>query len=104
MGGQPVAYQTVSASPANGATITVTGTASTTYFQNIAFVRDAIGLVTVPMELPGGVDFAAREMYRNISMRIVRAFDIFNDVTPCRIDLLWGTSTFYSELGVRLTN
>ena len=104
VGGQPVAYQTVSASPANGATITVTGTASTTYFQNIAFVRDAIGLVTVPMELPGGVDFAAREMYRNISMRIVRAFDIFNDVTPCRIDLLWGSSTFYPELGVRLTN
>ena len=98
------AYQTVSNSPANGATITVTGVASTTYFQNLAFVRDAIGLVSVPMELPGGVDFAAREMYRNISMRIIRAFDIWNDVTPCRIDILYGTATFYAELGCRLTN
>lgn len=98
------AYQTVSASPANSAAITVFGTASTSYFQNIAFVRDCFGLVCVPMELPGGVDFAAREMYRNISMRIVRAFDIFNDVTPCRIDILYGTSTFYPELGCRMTN
>ena len=98
------AYQNVSASPANNAAITVLGTASTTYFQNIGFTRDAFGLVCVPMELPGGVDFAAREMYRAISMRIVRAFDIFNDVTPCRIDVLYGTSTYYPELGCRLTN
>ena len=98
------AYQTVSASPSNLATINVTGTASTTYFQNVAFTRDAFGLVTVPMELPGGVDFAAREMYKNISMRIIRAFDIFNDVTPCRIDILYGTASFYPELACRLTN
>jgi hypothetical protein len=37
-------------------------------------------------------------------MRVVRAFDIFNDVTPCRIDILYGNACFYSELGVRLTN
>lgn len=98
------AYQTVTASPANGATIAVKGNAGSSYFQNIGFVRDCFGLVCVPMELPGGVDFAAREAYRNISMRIVRAFDIFNDVTPCRIDVLFGTSTFYPELGVRLSN
>ena len=98
------AYQTVSNSPSNGSSIQVKGSASTAYFQNLAFSRDCIGLVCVPMEVPGGVDFAAREMYRNISMRIVRAFDIFNDVTPCRIDILYGSSTFYPELGVRLTN
>jgi hypothetical protein len=98
------AYQNCTVSPANGAAITVKGTASTSYFQNIAFTRDCFGLVCVPMELPGGVDFAAREMYRNISIRIVRAFDIFNDVTPARLDLLYGTSCFYPELGCRLTN
>jgi P22 coat protein - gene protein 5 len=98
------AFQTVSASPANGAAITVMGTAQGSFFQNIAFTRDCFGLVCVPMELPGGVDFAAREMFRNISMRIVRAFDIFNDVTPCRIDVLFGTATFYPELGCRLTD
>lgn len=97
------AYQTVDASPANNATITVLGTASTAYPQNLAFVRDAFGLVTVPMELYDGVDFKARSEYRGISMRIIRAFDINNDVAPTRIDILYGVSSFYPELAVRLT-
>lgn len=97
-------YQTVTASPANGAAISVKGTAGVQYGQNIGFVRDAFGLVTVPMELPQGVDFAAREAYKGISLRVVRAFDIFNDVTPCRMDVLYGTATYYPELACRLTN
>jgi len=98
------AYQTVTASPASLAPLTVKGTASTSYFQNVGFVRDCFGLVTVPMELPQGVDFAAREMYKNISLRIIRAYDITNDLFPARVDVLYGTATFYAELGVRLTN
>lgn len=98
------AYQTVSNSPANGAAIVVKGAASTSYAQNIGFVRDCFGLVTVPMELPNGVDFAARETYKNISLRVIRAYDINNDVFPCRIDVLYGTATYYPELGCRLTN
>lgn len=98
------AYQTVTGSPANGAAVSVKGTASTTYPQNIAFVKDTFGLVTVPMELPDGVDFKAREMYKNISLRIIRAYDIQNDVFPCRVDILYGTTTFYPELGCRLTS
>lgn len=99
------AYQTVDQSPASGASgnITVTGTASTAYPQNLAFVKDCFALVTVPLEIPGGVDFAARETYKNISMRVIRAYDINNDVFPCRMDVLYGTATFYPELGVRLT-
>lgn len=98
------AYQNVDNAPANGSTISVMGTASTSYFQNIGFTRDAFGLVCVPMELPGGVDFAARQMFRNISMRIVRAYDVWNDVTPCRIDILFGVAMFYQQLACRLTN
>ena len=99
------AYQNVSASPANLATVTVlSGTASTTYFQNLAFVKDTFGLVTVPLELPGGVDFAARNDYRGISMAIVRAFDITNYQMPCRTDILYGVAAFYPEIGVRMTN
>lgn len=98
------AYQTVDAAPINAALITVKGVASTQYAQNLGFVRDAFGLVTVPLELPDGVDFKAREMYKNVSMRIVRQYDINNDYTPTRIDVLYGTATFYPELAVRLTN
>lgn len=98
------AYQTVDASPAANAAITVVGTASTSYAQNIGFVRDAFGLVTVPLELPDGVDFKARDTYKGISMRIIRAYDVNSDTLPCRMDLLYGTATFYPELAVRLTN
>ncbi len=99
------AYQNVSASPANNATVSViSGTTGQALAKNIAFVRDAFGLVTVPKILPDGVDFKARETYKNISMRIVRAFDINNDVMPTRVDVLYGVSAFYPELAVRLTN
>ena len=100
------AYQSSSAAPANLATVSnvTTPTASTSYFNNLAFCRDAIGLVTVPMELPDGVDFRAREMWKGVSMRIIRAYDVNNDVLPCRVDILWGTAAFYNELAVRVTN
>jgi hypothetical protein len=98
------AYQTATASPANGAVITVKGTPSTAYVQNLAFTRDAFGLVTVPMELPDGVDFKARQEYKNVSLRILRVYDVNNDVWPCRTDILYATTAFYPELGCRLTN
>lgn len=102
-GGAAVAYQNVSALPANGAAVTVTGTASTAYPQNLAFVRDAFGLVCVPLEIPSGVDFAAREMWKGLSVRLIRDYDINSDAFPARLDLLCGTSTFYQELACRLT-
>lgn len=97
-------YQTVSASPANSAPIVVKGSASTSYAQNLAFVKDTFGLIMVPMEIPQGLDFAARSTFKNISLRVLRQYDINNDVLPCRIDMLYGTTTYYPETGVRLTN
>lgn len=97
-------YQTVSASPANATPISVRGSASTTYGQNLAFVKDTFGLVCVPLELPQGVDFAAQTNNKGMSVTIVRAFDINNHVMPTRIDTLYGTATYYPETGVRLTN
>ena len=100
------AFQNASGSPANLALVGVVSspTKSTGYFNNIGFVRDAMGLVTVPLELPEGVDFRSREMWKGISMRVARAWDINNDVFPCRIDVLYGTALFYDDLAVRLTN
>lgn len=104
-------YQNVSVAPANLAAIRgisgnagFSGNANGTYFQNVAFVKDTFGLVMVPLEVPSGQDFAARETWRGMSMRIWRAADINNDVFPCRIDMLFGTATYYPELGIRLTN
>lgn len=98
------AYQTVTQSPPAGAAVTVlTGATGTAYAQNIAFSRDCFGLVSVPLEMPDGVDFKAQQKYKNISLRILRVYDVNNDVWPCRSDILYGVTCFYPELGVRRT-
>lgn len=98
-------YATVDNSPAAGASITViSGASAATNAKNIGFCKDAFGLVTVPLEMPEGVDFKAQEVYKGVNLRIIRAYDINNDVTPCRLDVLWGTTTYYQELACRLTN
>jgi hypothetical protein len=101
----PSAYQTVDAAPISGAAITViSGAASSNLAKNIGFTRDAFGLVTVPLIMPDGVDFKAQENYKGINLRVIRAYDINNDVLPTRIDVMWGTATYYPELACRLTN
>lgn len=97
-------YQNVDVLPANLASISVQGSANTSYFQSVGFIRDTFGLVTVPMELPENVDFKARSMYGGISMSIIRQYDINQSSIPCRMDCLLGTTTYYPETGVRLTN
>ncbi|MGD0656405.1 MAG: P22 phage major capsid protein family protein, partial [Thermoguttaceae bacterium] len=79
------------------------GTANTSYPMSFAYHQDAFTLATADLELPQGVDFAARETYDGISMRIVRAFDITNDQFPCRIDVLGGWATLRPELACRIT-
>ena len=98
-------YQNVTGPMAVATTVTwSTGTtaAQTGTPQNLAFTRDAFGLVMVPLEIPQGVDFAARETYRNVSLRVIRAYDVNNDVFPTRIDMLFGDTVYYDEPAVRL--
>lgn len=97
------ALQTVTVSPANGATIVWSGNANgTTYVNNVAYHQDAFTLATADLVLPGGVDFAARENYDGISMRIVRAYDITNDLFPTRIDVLYGFAALRPEMACRI--
>ena len=103
LAGASIANGTVATLPTTGSTITLlSGTASTSYPQNIAYHQDAFTLATADLELPRGVDFAARETYDGLSMRIVRAFDITNDMFPCRIDILGGWATLRGELATRI--
>jgi len=89
----------------SGAAVLLSGsTASTGYQQSLAYHQDAFTFATADLELPNGVDFAARETYDGISMRIVRAFDISNDQMPCRIDVLGGFANLRPELAVRITS
>jgi hypothetical protein len=70
--------------------------------QNLAFNKNAFALVTVDQEIPQGVHFAAREVYKNISLRIVRQYDINSNQIPARIECLFGVKTIYPELACRI--
>lgn len=98
------AYQNVSAAPADNAAVTfVTGTAATAYAQNLCFHKNAFALVMADLDLPDGAAFKARESYENMSMRVVKQYDIDNDKDIIRLDILYGVKAIYPELAVRLT-
>ncbi len=101
--GSGVANGTVAESPASGATVNLlSGSANTNYPLNVAYHKDAFTMASADLEMPKGVDFAARETYDGVSMLIVRAYDINNAQFPCRIDVLAGWATLRPELACRI--
>jgi hypothetical protein len=101
------AYQNVTARPADNAAIVVkTGTASTTYAQNILWHPDSITFVSPEMEVPGGMDMAYSVPAPDaggISLRFVRGFDITNNKRISRFDVLWGAAVTRQGWVVRRT-
>jgi hypothetical protein len=99
------AYQTVSAQPADNAAITVIGTASTNYPQNMVFHKNAFALVVVPMEIPAGVpsELVGRETYKGISVRLVPYYDGANDVSNWRLDVLYAVKSIFPDLATRMS-
>lgn len=96
------AQQTVDAAPADNAAITVLGTASTAYPQNLGFHKNAFALVTVPLEMPDGASFKARESADGLSVRVVKDYDIDTDEDVIRLDILYGRKAIYPDLACRL--
>lgn len=97
------ARKNVSASPtASGAVVKVGAGANEVYYPSLGFHRDAFAFATADLVMPKGVDFAAREVMDGLSMRIVRAYDINNDVFPCRLDIMYGYKTLRAQLATRI--
>ncbi len=102
--GQNAAYQNVVSLPADGVTVAVlNGAASAIHPQNLGFHRNALALVTVPLELPDSAVFKARADWRGYSIRVIKAYDIDTDDEIIRLDIFFGTKDIYPDLGVRLT-
>lgn len=98
------ARQNISALPADNAAVTVTGSASTAYAQNLAFHRDAFVFATADLEDVSQYGaWGSREVMDGISMRVARQYDINNDKIPCRIDVLYGYKTVRPQLAARVT-
>lgn len=96
------AKQNISNKPAANKAIVFVGDPSSAYAQNLGYHRDAFAFVTADLEMPKGVDFAAREVFDGISMRVVRQYDINYDKFPCRIDVLYGYKAVRPQLAVRI--
>lgn len=89
------------ASPLTFLTGTLSG--ATTFAQNIVCHKNAFTLATADLIMPEGVDMAARNNYKGVSMRLIRQYRIGTDDLPCRIDVLYGFKTIYAELAYRVT-
>lgn len=84
--------------------VSVAGTASTAVNTSMLFQKEAFAFATADLVMPKGVDFAAREVFDGISMRVVRQYDINNDKFPCRLDVLYGYKAIRPQLAVRVHN
>lgn len=97
-------HQTVTYSgTTDGRTITVVGTASTAYRQNMVFHKNAMALAVVPMELPAAAYGAARRSYKGISVRVIPIYDGTNDISKWRLDLLYGRKLIDPRVGTRMS-
>ena len=98
-------FQTVTAAPADNAAITVkTVAALGEHKQNLAFHRNAITLAMAPLDLPTDGASASRESFGNISIRAVRQYNITDDETVYRFDILFGVKAQNPDFAIRTTS
>lgn len=84
-------YQTVDASPANGADILMVTKANEIYCKNLAYVQKAVTLATADLVMPtGAVVECSRANYDGISMRILTDYLPKSDQLATRLDVLFG--------------
>lgn len=98
------AFQTVTASPANAAAITIVGAASASYDANILFHRDAFTLAMVPMSEPtAGTGAKVSQMSDDgFTVKVTEAYDAINDNSIMRLDVLFAWAAPYPELACKV--
>jgi len=97
------AFQNVSAAALDAATVTILGTASTGYAQNMVFHKNAFALVMVPMVKPPGAVEVARRSYKGFQVRVIPYYDGTNDQSNWRLDVLYGVKTLDARLATRIS-
>lgn len=90
-GGPAVQYQTVDASPINGAAMVMASKSGEVYRKSIAYVQKAVTLATADLVMPRkAVEEAARAVYDGISMRVLTDYLPNSDQLATRVDVLFG--------------
>lgn len=96
------ATQNVNSVPADNAAITKVGTTSTVYKPSLLYHKNAFTFATADLPLPKGVDFASRQVYDGISLRILRQYDGNYDRFITRADVLYGYTSLYPQNASRV--
>lgn len=92
--GTDTQYQTVVASPDNGAQVRLVTQSNEVYRRSLAYVQKAITMATADLVIPRkAVEEAARANYDGISMRILTDYLPATDQLVTRTDLLFGSLT-----------
>lgn len=95
-------YQNCDAGAANNAKLTFTGAASTAYNQSILFNKGFACFGSADLVMPNGIDFASRQVFDGISMRLVRDYDIVKDRFLTRLDVLYGYKVLRPHLAAKV--
>lgn len=94
----------ISAAPQADAVATIVGAASTGYEQGLLFHRDAFTFATADLEMPEAAGFKSRQTYDGLSLRLVGDYNITDDESLYRIDILYGFTALRPEHACRITS
>lgn len=95
-------HANVTNTPADGAALTFSGSATTLYNQSLLFQKGYACFATADLLMPEGTHFASRQVYDGISMRIVGDYDIQRDRFLIRADVLYGYKILRPELATKI--
>lgn len=97
-------FQNVTASPTNTTPYVIIGNASLAYDCSVAFHTDAFTMAMVPMATPDAGSGAKVSQISDdgFTVKVTDYYDGTNDVSNMRLDVLFGWTTTYPELAVRI--
>lgn len=90
-GGPEQQYQTVDASPLNGAAMTLVTPAGSVYRKSLAYTQKAVTMASADLVMPKkAAEEAARTSYDGVSMRMLTDYLPMTDQLVTRLDVLFG--------------
>jgi hypothetical protein len=103
-------YQNVNAGPLDNAAVKIFGDpsayASKVTKQALAFHKEWLQAAFVDLELPKGMEMAARAKSNKlgIAIRLVKGYDIRTNQHLCRLDVLFGLKQTYEDFACRIAS
>lgn len=90
-GGPDQQYQTVDASPLNGAVVALVTPASSVYRKSLAYTQKAVTMASADLVMPkNAVEECARTSFDGVSMRMLTDYLPLTDQLATRLDVLFG--------------